>query len=123
MLDSNLGKTSTRAKTTNPQSGVTHDGLQKRYTQEEMNAILVQERLNRINEEREERTRMQEQNNIMFRQLYAMVGMQRPDLQVRSNYYFQCHFRIREFNPCYKSRFSSVASSGCCLSTEEDIIL
>ncbi|XP_078165431.1 uncharacterized protein LOC144560140 isoform X2 [Carex rostrata] len=24
---------------------------------------------------------MQEQNNIMFRQLYAMVGMQRPDLQ------------------------------------------
>ncbi|XP_078161875.1 uncharacterized protein LOC144560140 isoform X1 [Carex rostrata] len=26
---------------------------------------------------------MQEQNNIMFRQLYAMVGMQRPDLQAQ----------------------------------------
>jgi hypothetical protein len=81
MLDHKVPTANTQARSS--VSGVTHNGTQKTYTDKEVNAILTQERDQRLNEEREERKRMQAENNIMFRQLFAMMGMRRPNYQVR----------------------------------------
>ncbi|KAF3341335.1 hypothetical protein FCM35_KLT10179 [Carex littledalei] len=84
VLDPKLPTATTRARATHAASsvsGVTQHGSQKTYTHEEMNAILVQERDQRLNEEREEMKRIQAENNIMFTKLFAMMGVQRPNLQ------------------------------------------
>jgi len=96
VLDPKLPTATKRARATQSQSsvsGLTTTESQKTYTEEEMNAILVQDRDHRLNEEREERLKVQEEYNVMFGQLFAMVGGQRPNLQVRYGIIFNISLR------------------------------